>query len=74
VTIDPSFNNLLVAFQGGCVQIHNVYSGAVLFNKTAEESLKLEQEVSNVKYFSSQAGYWFVATCWEGYVAFFSLP
>lgn len=30
--------------------------------------------MANVKFFSVQAGYWFVATCWEGHVAFFSLP
>jgi uncharacterized protein YneR len=72
--LDPSENNLLVAFQGGCVQIHNIYSGQVLFNKAQEEALELEQEIAKVHFFTARAGYWFVATCWEGYIAFFSLP
>lgn len=54
--------------------MHNIYSGAVLFNKISDEMLDIEQEVANVAFFGNQACFWFVASCWEGKVAFFSLP
>lgn len=65
---------LLVAFQSGVVQLFSVFSGAVLFNKSAEETLNLETEVTAVTWFNDQCSYWFAAACWEGQVAFFSHP
>jgi len=41
---------LLVAFEGGVVQIHNVYSGEIIFNKVAEESLRVDHEVANMAF------------------------
>jgi len=54
--------------------VHHLYSGVILFNKKADESLNLEQEVANIAFGSDQASFWFIATCWEGRVAYFSLP
>jgi WD40 repeat protein len=72
--LDPSQAVLLVAFQGGVVQLFSVFSGAVLFNKSAEETLNLETEVTAVAWFNDQCSYWFALACWEGQVAFFFHP
>jgi len=34
--------HLVVAFEGGLVQVHHLYSGVILYNKKADESLSLE--------------------------------
>jgi hypothetical protein len=43
---------LLVAFQGGVIKIFNIFSGAIIFNKAANETLDLDQEVTNVAFFN----------------------
>jgi hypothetical protein len=37
--IDPSFRKVAVAFQKGFIQINNIYSGAVLYNKQFENMI-----------------------------------
>lgn len=74
VRIDPTFRFLVVAFQGGIIKIFNIFSGAVMFNKAADETLDIEQEVAEISFFSDQATHWFIATCWDSTVAFFGLP
>jgi len=51
--MDPTNNYLLIAFQGGLVQIYNVYSGAVLYNKKEQQNLNLGIEVANLAFFNS---------------------
>jgi|LauGreDrversion4_2_1035121.scaffolds.fasta_scaffold57764_4 hypothetical protein len=45
-----------------------------MFNKAADETLDIEQEVAEISFFSDQATHWFIATCWDSTVAFFGLP
>jgi WD40 repeat protein len=73
-SLDPTNFYLLVAFQGGLVQVNDIYTGQTLYNKVATEALNLDQEVTNVKWLGSQSSQWFICTCWEGQVAFFSQP
>jgi len=42
VRLAPDQKNLVVAFEGGVVQVHNLYNGSILFNRKADESLNLE--------------------------------
>ena len=74
VKLAPDNKHLMVAFEGGVVQVHHLYSGQIVFNKKLDEALNLEQEIANLAFGSDQASFWFIATCWEGRVAFFSLP
>lgn len=52
-SLDPTNFYLLVAFQGGLVQVNDIYTGSILFNKVGSEALNLEQEVTNVKWMGS---------------------
>lgn len=62
---------IAVAFNGGQIQLNNIYSGTVLFNKAAENMLDLgPQEVSDLAFFHKQTNFWVAATLWEGKVAF----
>jgi hypothetical protein len=54
--------------------VHHLYSGVILFNKKIDEALNLEVEIANLAFGYDQASFWFIATCWEGKIAFFSLP
>ena len=36
--------------------------------------MTLDVEVSNLRFFHHNCSYWFIITCWEGRVAFFSKP
>jgi hypothetical protein len=40
--MDPSYKYLLVAFQGGVIQIFNIFSGAIMFNRAQDETLDIE--------------------------------
>ena len=60
---------------GGTVQINNIYSGAVLYNKAEENMLDLgPQEISNLAFFHKQTNFWVTATLWDGKVAFLKRP
>ena len=50
VKLAPDSKHLVVAFEGGVVQVHHLYSGVVVYNKKADESLNLEQEVANIAF------------------------
>ena len=60
--MDPSGRYLLVAFEGGVIQIHNLCSGEIIFNKLAEESLKLDNEVASLAFMGNTSSFWFIAT------------
>ena len=70
---DQELKNLVVAFEGGLVQIHNLLTGAFLFNEEGSE-LQMVNEVANMKFFVNNNAFWFIATCWEGVVCFFKTP
>lgn len=64
----------MVAFEGGLIQIHNLASGEMLFNRQTKDPLKVEHEASVLISLNEMAPFWFVAGCWEGEIAFFSKP
>jgi hypothetical protein len=51
-----------------------LHTGAVLFNKGADEMMILDTEVAALEFFMSQGHFWYMASCWEGRVAFFTQP
>ena len=67
--------SLAVAFEGGLVQVHNIFTGAIVFNRhNWEGRLIVDAEVSRLHFFISKTNFWFVAACERGRVAFFSAP
>ena len=71
---DEAFKFLVVAFEEGEIQVNDLYSGQLIYNNCNFDPLKLEFEVANFKFFSTQTKFWFAASCWEGRVAFVSKP
>ena len=75
VTLCPEKAVIAVALNGGNVQINNIYSGTVLYNKAAENQMDLSPfEVTDLAFFHKQTNYWVAATQWEGRVAFIQRP
>ena len=73
--IDPSFRKVAVAFQKGYIQINNIYSGSVLYNKTYENLIDCgPQEISSLAFFCKQTNFWIASTLWDGKVAFVQRP
>lgn len=71
VQLSPDQRVVAVAFQGGFVQLNNIYSGCVMYNKAFENQIDLgPQEISNLAFFHKQTNYWVAATLWDGKVAF----
>ena len=68
--VDPDHKNIVVAFEGGKVQVNNLHSGGLVYNE-AENTMILDSEVSELRFFGDSCNFWFVAACWEGRVAFF---
>lgn len=68
--VDPDHKNIVVAFEGGKVQVNNLHSGGLVYNE-AENTMILDSEVSELRFFGESCNFWFVAACWEGRVAFF---
>lgn len=68
--VDPDFKHIVVAFEGGKVQVNNLHSGALVFNE-AENTMIMDSEISELKFFPDNCNFWFVAGCWEGRVGFF---
>ena len=59
-----------MAFENGYVQLNNIYSGAVLYNKAVENEIDLGQEISDLAFFHKQTNYWVAVTQWDGRVSF----
>jgi len=52
VQLSPDQRVVAVAFQGGFVQLNNIYSGCVMYNKAFENQIDLgPQEISNLAFF-----------------------
>jgi hypothetical protein len=71
---DPQFKFLIVAIEGGIVQINNLYTGALIYNNSNVEAIDIGYEIAQAKFFFSQTKFWIAASCWEGRVAFISRP
>ena len=57
------------------MQLNNLYSGAVMFNKSMEGMIDIgPQEIANMKFFPESSPNWAVATCWDGKIAFIKKP
>ena len=69
--VDRDLRYIVVAFEGGKVQVNNLHSGGLIYNE-AENTMVCESEVSELRFFGDNCNYMFVATCWEGRVAFFA--
>lgn len=61
-----------VALEGGYLQVNNVYSGAVVYNKSVQDNLYLEHEISDILFFKQGGKQCAGVACWEGYVSFIS--
>jgi len=42
VRLAPDKKHLVVAFEGGLVQVHHLYSGIIVYNKKIDEALNLD--------------------------------
>lgn len=56
------------------MQLNNIFSGAILYNKAAENMIDLVQEISDIAFFHKQTNFWVAATLWDGKVAFLQRP
>lgn len=65
---------LYVALEGGYLQVNNIYSGAIIYNKSVEDNLKLEHEISDILFFKQGSKQSAGVACWEGFVSFISQP
>jgi len=68
--VDNELKHIIVAFEGGKVQVNNLHSGALVFNE-AENTMVMDSEISELKFFPENSNFWFVSGCWEGRVGFF---
>jgi len=71
---DDMLKFLVVCFEGGEIQINNLYTGALVYNNYSGEALKLEYEVAKLSFFRAQTKYWIAASCYDGKVAFLTKP
>jgi hypothetical protein len=64
-TLDDEFKFLLVVFETQVIQVHNLYSGEVLFNQFKEDSFYLRSEAACLGFLSGNgmASNWFLAGC-----------
>lgn len=65
---------VFVALEGGYLQVNNVYSGAVVYNKSVVDNLWLEHEISDILFFKEGGKQCAGVACWEGFVSFISQP
>lgn len=56
------------------MQVYNLYTGCILYNTGNEDKLYTDGEVATLTFLKKENRYWFLATCWEGKVSFFSAP
>ena len=65
---------MLVAFEGGEIQVNSMTDGQLMHNKVECEPIKLEHEIARLRFFVTQTRFWFAASCWEGAVGFITQP
>lgn len=71
---DEMLKFMVVCFEGGEIQINNLYTGALIYNNYNVDALKLEYEVAKLSFFRAQTKYWIAASCYDGKVAFLTKP
>ena len=49
--LEPKKRLLFVALEGGYLQVNNIYSGAIVFNKSIEDQIRLDKEISDILFF-----------------------
>lgn len=52
-----------MVFETLVIQVHNLYSGEVLFNQFKEDSFHLRSEAACLGFLGGQASNWFLAGC-----------
>lgn len=50
---DPQFKFLILALEGGQIQINNLYTGALIYNNCNVEALDIGFEIATAKFFYS---------------------
>ena len=65
---------LIIALEGGEIQVNNLFTGALIYNNSNVDPIKIDFEIAQMKFFNSQTKFWIAASCWEGRVAFISRP
>ena len=85
---DELLKFVVICFEGGLIQINNLYTGALIYNhyeprdkllskghsKSEVEPLKLDHEVAALCFLKLQTKYWIAASCYDGRVAFLTIP
>ena len=46
--LEPKKRLVFVALEGGYLQVNNIYSGAIVFNKSVEDQVRLDKEISDI--------------------------
>ena len=54
--------------------MNNLFNGALIYNNQNVPPLKLDSEVARIAFFPSQTQFWIAAACFDGRVAFISVP
>jgi hypothetical protein len=44
---------MLVAFEAGEIQVNNLYTGALIYNNATVKPIKIENEITQMKFFNS---------------------
>jgi hypothetical protein len=70
--MDPS-HLVFIALEKGYLQVNNVYSGALIYNK-APDTISFQTEISDILFFNDQSKQWAGIACWEGMVHFVARP
>ena len=71
---DALLKFLVVCFEGGEIQVNHLHTGALVYNNYNVPVLKLRGEVAQLAFFPSQTQFWIAASCYDGKVAFISVP
>ena len=74
VRADNKKEFMIVAFEGGEIQVNQLKTGVLLYNDHNVNPIKIENEIAQMKFFESQSKYWVAVGCWQGKVAFLSRP
>lgn len=67
--IDEKEKLLAIANEQGEIFVLNIHSTGLLYQLE-----KINSEVTNLKFFVGATNLWIAASCWEGKVAFFTVP
>lgn len=69
---DPA-HLVFIALEKCYLQVNNVYSGALIYNKSPD-TVCFQTEISDIVFFNDQSKQWAGIACWEGAVHFLARP